>query len=59
MGINRGIVLMTGFEKMLSCAQHWSTQVRLMDSVGWMRLIVSQYVCAFISSRDRIFPDEK
>jgi hypothetical protein len=39
----------------LSWAQHWSNLDRLINVVLWSRLIVSQQVYAFISSRDRDF----
>jgi hypothetical protein len=36
----------------LSRAQHWEDLDRLMDPILRLRLIVSNDVCAFISSRD-------
>jgi hypothetical protein len=42
-----------GFKSVLSWAQHWRHLDRLIEIVSRSRLIVSQQVCALISSRDR------
>jgi hypothetical protein len=46
------LALFSGFKSVLSCTQHWSHLDHLIDPIVWLRLIVSQQVCAFISSRD-------
>jgi hypothetical protein len=39
-------------QKCVELAQHWDDLDHLIIILGWLRLLVSQQVCAFISSRD-------